>query len=82
MHISSNGLASHTVMNGITATDLQVPVAQAFLGANAWRIPLNPVPASSPLSAVDGPIGVAINGVPIFNPASKVAAKRRYQVFG
>lgn len=70
-YISSNGLASHTMMNGITATNLQVPVAQAFLGTNAWRIPLNPVPASSPVSAVDGPIGVAINGVPIFNPCKQ-----------
>ncbi len=70
-YIASNGLASHAMMSGITATNLQVPVAQAFLGSNAWRIPLNPVPASSPVSAVDGPIGVAINGVPIFNPCKQ-----------
>jgi phosphatidylethanolamine-binding protein (PEBP) family uncharacterized protein len=70
-YISSNGLATHAMMNGITATNLQVPTAQAFLGTNAWRIPLTPVPASSPVSATDGPIGVAINGVPIFNPCKQ-----------
>lgn len=70
-YISSNGLASHTLMDGITATNLQVPTAQAFLGSNAWRIPLNPALAANPVSVVDGPVGVAINGVPIFNPCKQ-----------
>lgn len=70
-YVSSNGLALHKMMDGITATNLQVPTAQAFLGNNAWRIPLNPVPATTPVSAVDGPIGMAVNGVPIFNPCKQ-----------
>ncbi|MBB5204764.1 phosphatidylethanolamine-binding protein (PEBP) family uncharacterized protein [Inhella inkyongensis] len=70
-YIGSDGLAPHPMMDGITATNLQVPTAQNFWGQNAWRIPLNPTPAASPVSAVDGPIGVAVNGVPIFNPCKQ-----------
>jgi phosphatidylethanolamine-binding protein (PEBP) family uncharacterized protein len=70
-YIGSNGLATHAMMNGITATNLQVPVAQNFYGANAWKIPLAPAIASTVTTAVDGPIAVAINGVPIFNPCKQ-----------
>ncbi len=70
-YIASNGLATHAMMNGIMATNLQVPVAQNFFGSNAWKIPLAPAIASSTTNAVDGPIGVAINGVPIFNPCKQ-----------
>jgi hypothetical protein len=56
------------MMNGITSTNLQVPTPQNFLGANGWKIPLNPVLASSATAVPSGPIGVAINGIPIFNP--------------
>jgi len=70
-YVGSNGLATHAMMNGITATNLQVPTAQNFLGSNAWRIPLNPSIASTTTTAVDGPVGVAINGVPIFNPCKQ-----------
>ena len=70
-YIGSSGLATHTMMNGITATNLQVPIGQNFYGANAWKIPLNPTIAATTTSAVDGPIGVAINGVPIFNPCKQ-----------
>ena len=70
-YVASNGLATHATMNGITATNLQVPVAQNFFGINAWKIPLAPALASATTSAVDGPIGIAINGVPIFNPCKQ-----------
>jgi phosphatidylethanolamine-binding protein (PEBP) family uncharacterized protein len=70
-YVSSNSLATHTMMDGITATNLQVPVAQNFLGANGWRIPLAPAIAASTVSAVDGPIGIAVNGVLIFNPCKQ-----------
>jgi len=70
-YISSVALPSHTMMNGITATNLQVPLTQNFLGASGWKIPLNPQIAATTTSAVDGPIGVAINGVPIFNPCKQ-----------
>jgi YHYH protein len=59
------------MMDGIVATNLQVPVAQNFSGSNAWKIPLAPAIAATTTSAVDGPIGVAINGVPIFNPCKQ-----------
>lgn len=70
-YVSSQALPTHTMMDGITATNLQVPTAQNFLGGNGWKIPLNPSLANSTVSAVDGPIGVAINGVPIFNPCKQ-----------
>jgi hypothetical protein len=70
-YVSSKGLPSHTMMNGITATNLQVPTAQNFWGTNGWRIPLTPELAVNPVSAVDGPIGIAVNGVPIFNPCKQ-----------
>ena len=70
-YIGSNGLATHKMMDGITATNLQVPLGQNFYGANAWKIPLNPAIAATTTTAVDGPIGVAINGVPIFNPCKQ-----------
>jgi YHYH protein len=70
-YIASNGLATHAMMNGITATNLQVPVAQNFFGTKAWKIPLSPAIAATTTSATDGPIGVAINGVPIFNPCKQ-----------
>ncbi len=70
-YIGSDGLTTHTMMDGITATNLQVPIAQNFYGSKAWRIPLNPALAAGTTSAVDGPIGMAINGVPIFNPCKQ-----------
>ena len=70
-YIASNGLPTHATMNGITATNLQIPVAQNFSGINAWKIPLAPAIAATTTAAVDGPIGVAINGVPIFNPCKQ-----------
>lgn len=70
-YVGSNGLTTDPMMTGITATNLQVPIAQNFIGANAWKIPLNPKIASSPTSVLDGPIGVAVNGIPIFNPCKQ-----------
>lgn len=70
-YVGSNGLAAHKMMDGITASNLQMPLAQNFFGANAWKIPLNPAIAAATTTAVDGPIGVAINGVPIFNPCKQ-----------
>ena len=70
---STFGMQSkHAMMNGITATNQQVPLAQNFTGTNAWKIPLTPVVQSgTKTAALDGPIGVAINGVPIFNPCKQ-----------
>lgn len=70
-YVSSIGITTHAMMNGITSTNLQIPTPQNFQGANGWKIPLNPAIAASPTSVIDGPIGVAINGVPIFNPCTQ-----------
>ncbi len=59
------------MMNGITSTNLQVPTPVNFQGSYGWKIPLSPKIAATPTSVVDGPLGVAINGVPIFNPCTQ-----------
>ncbi|MFO0909462.1 MAG: YHYH protein [Isosphaeraceae bacterium] len=70
--VESNGLPDHRMMVGIRAWQQQVPLPQPYTGANAWRIPLHPVPARRPMSAKEnffrGAIALAVNGVPIFNP--------------
>lgn len=71
-YVGSYGIqAKHAMMNGITATNQQVPIPQNFTGANAWKIPLEPKVAASKVAAVDGPVGIAVNGVPIFNPCKQ-----------
>ena len=70
-YIASDGLATHPMMNGITESNLNVPLAANFSGTNAWKIPLAPAIAATPTPVLDGPIGVAINGVPIFNPCKQ-----------
>ena len=70
-YVSSIGSTTHPMMNGITSTNLQVPTAQNFQGTFGWKIPLSPTIAAAPSPVVDGPIGVAINGVPIFNPCTQ-----------
>ncbi|MFN5435419.1 MAG: YHYH protein, partial [Planctomyces sp.] len=71
-YVESNGVPDHEMMVGITAWQQQVPLPQKYNGENAWRIPLNPVPAKAPMSAKTnffrGAIAIAVNGVPIFNP--------------
>ncbi len=37
-------------MVGIKAWEQQVPLPQRYVGENAWRIPLDPVPATTPTS--------------------------------
>lgn len=71
-YFSTYGMQSaHPMMKGITQTNLQVPVPQNFTGANAWKIPLNPAIAANTTTALDGPIGLAVNGIPIFNPCKQ-----------
>ncbi len=70
-YISSLGITTQPMMNGITSTNLQVPTPTNFQGANGWKIPLAPKLAATPTDVVDGPLGVAINGVPIFNPCTQ-----------
>ncbi len=72
LYVGSNGLPDHSMMVGITAWQQQVPLPQSYFGDNAWRIPLNPVPAREPAMIrgrfLRGAIALAVNGVPIFNP--------------
>jgi hypothetical protein len=59
------------MMNGITGSNNQVVVPQNFTGSNAWHIPLVPTQSGTTTSVVDGPIGIAVDGVPIFNPCTQ-----------
>ncbi len=72
LYVESDGMPDHPMMIGITAWQQQVPLPQQYTGNNAWRIPLNPVPARKPMSAKTGffrgAIAIAVNGIPIFNP--------------
>ncbi|WP_206170783.1 YHYH protein [Phragmitibacter flavus] len=72
LYVGSNGLPAHPMMIGITNWQQQVPLPQNYTGDNAWRIPLNPIPAASPAMIDDrflrGAIALAVNGIPIFNP--------------
>jgi phosphatidylethanolamine-binding protein (PEBP) family uncharacterized protein len=72
LFVESNGLPAHNMMVGISAWQQQVPLPQNYTGANAWQIPLSPVPAKEPLSIkgrfLRGAIALAANGIPIFNP--------------
>ena len=72
LYIESNAFPYHRMMVGITAWNQQVPLPQPYQGDNAWQIPLKPAVADVPVYASQtlfrGAIGLAINGVPIFNP--------------
>ncbi len=63
---NSNGLpdVSHTIMEGIVATNQQFPRVHQY----EYRITRNPKKAKQPTSTDTGAIGVAVNGVPIFDP--------------
>ncbi len=70
--VEGNGLPDHNMMVGITAWQQQVPLPQGYVGENAWRVPLKPVPSAEP-AMIDGrflrgAIAIAVNGIPIFNP--------------
>jgi phosphatidylethanolamine-binding protein (PEBP) family uncharacterized protein len=72
LFVESNGLPAHKMMVGITAWQQQVPLPQSYTSANAWQIPLAPVPAKEPVSIKNrflrGALALAANGIPIFNP--------------
>lgn len=71
LHIESNGMPEHNMMEGITSWQQQVPLPQDYTGSNSWKIPLKPVLADTPLFTKNhfhrGAIALAVNGVPIFN---------------
>lgn len=69
--VESNGMPDHNMMVGIQSWQQQVPLPQPFVGENAWRLPMKPRFASSPISVLEKPlrgaIALAVNGVPIFS---------------
>lgn len=69
--VESSGIPDHQMMVGIKSWQQQVPTVQPYVGTNAWSIPITPVISQSPISTkghfLRGAIGLAVNGVPIFN---------------
>ncbi len=70
-YVESEGIPEHNMMVGITSWQQQVAIDQNYVGNNAWSIPIQPVLSESPVSTKNnffrGGIGVAANGIPIFN---------------
>ncbi|MDK1289853.1 YHYH protein [Pseudoalteromonas umbrosa] len=62
-YITSDTYPSHDLMNGIKATNEQIPVPALGYAA---PIKLEPQPAANP-TTIDAALGVAINGVPIYD---------------
>ena len=64
---------SHTLMKGITATNQQMPLEQSFNSAsnNSVRIILNPLLDDYHTETDAGAIGIAVNGVPLFDPSTQ-----------
>jgi YHYH protein len=69
--VESDGIPSHNMMVGIKSWQQQFPLPQPYVGTNAWRFPVFPTRATTPVSARSGlyrgAIAIAVNGVPIFN---------------
>ena len=70
-YVSSNGIPSHNMMEGITNWQQQFPINQEYNGSNSWSIPIRPEFSNSPLSSesnfMKGAMAIAVNGIPIFN---------------
>ena len=62
-YITSSTYPDHDLMNGITGTNEQIPVPAVDYAA---PIKLNPV-LSDVLTSIDAAVGVAVNGVPIYD---------------
>lgn len=58
---------SHTLMNGITGTNQQFPTSHNL----DVSIKRNPKLANKPTYTEPGAIGIAVNGVPIFDPSTQ-----------
>jgi arylsulfatase A len=72
VYVESDGLPDHPMMVGIRTWNQQVPLPQRFRGMNAFRIPRHPVRLDRPrATTLIGPIALAANGVPIFDPTTQ-----------
>jgi hypothetical protein len=75
-YVESKGIpTTHGMMLGISnhGWQQQIPIPQCYTGSNAWQIPLNSIPAATPIPVnanhfTRGAIALAVNGIPIFNP--------------
>lgn len=71
-YVESNEIPDHQMMVNISAWIAQVPTPHDYSGDNAWSIPLTATYAENPISIESefqrGAIGIASNGIPIFNP--------------
>ena len=66
---------THTMMVGISATNQQIPLSQDFTyqANNQIRIPLFFNESNYHIDTDSGAIGVAVNGVPLFDPSTQGA---------
>ena len=69
IEFQSRGLPdkSHVLMKGIKATNQQYPREHAY----EINLPLNNAIASNQTKTEPGPIGIAVNGVPLFDPGTQ-----------
>ena len=83
MYVSSNGVASHSMMVGITGWNQQVPLPMLVSSslAQMWRFPLKPIAAASEIATTGvGGTGIMLNGISNFN-ATKPAPNSTGSVY-
>ncbi len=68
-HFTGTGFpaSDHDMMVGITATNQQFPIAHTY----EFRLPIAPKYTGNETPTVPGAIGVAVNGVPLFDPSTQ-----------
>jgi hypothetical protein len=64
--------SSHLMMEGIEGTNQQFPTVHDY----QFKIKRNPIKNSEKVKTDAGPIGVAVNGVPIFDPSTQGKANK------
>jgi hypothetical protein len=70
VYIQSTGLPNHAVMKTITGWNSQTAVPYSI----SLKVPVNAQFATTPTAhLVDGPIAIAVNGIPIFEPTKQGA---------
>ena len=69
IYFKSNGKpnSKHSIMIGIKSTNQQFPIPHNY----QFKIERNPILANKSIKTDAGPIGVAINGVPLFDPSTQ-----------
>lgn len=83
MYVSSNGIAAHPMMIGITGWNQQVPLPTLVSDSltQMWRFPLKPKVAASEIATTGvGGTGIMLNGISNFN-ATKPAQNSSGSVY-